>query len=64
MTADECVWIPEITKGRRVSTMFHSTTCGRKGAPTIGAHEQWKHCPYCGAPILISTDALRLRVTR
>jgi hypothetical protein len=59
----ECVWIPEFTKGRRVSTMFHRTDCGVTGAATFGSGQSkaWKFCPFCSRQLFVSKDPLRLR---
>jgi uncharacterized Zn finger protein (UPF0148 family) len=60
MSAPECVWIPEVTKGGRTSRMFHNTSCGRAGAPLL-ADSGWKFCPYCATQLMVSKDPLRLR---
>lgn len=53
-----CVWIPEVRpKTRRVSTMFHDTSCGRHGAATIGDTQPWNYCPFCARPLEIQSFA-------
>lgn len=46
MAGEYCTWTPALTVGRRVSKMFHDTTCGQRNAPIFN-RDDWVFCPYC-----------------
>lgn len=51
-----CVWIPEVRKSGRISTMFYGTSCGKTGVLQDNA----EYCYLCGSMLdVVDREAVR-----